>query len=977
MQANGFRHPDGGDMNVTLKEEWRAPRGSAAHVLLAQATKGMEEGSAARTALERAFLELLVENSVRKSELSRRRVAGASLDMRRAFAERAYAGSWAVADFETATEQHDAMRDMWKQAKSSSRNAVQMGEVARELQLRDQKSLEERKISATEQALSKMGFFWYLFSPSYTVVNLTQVPLVAGPYLAAKFGMGRATKALGKAYRAVFAAGAKEAWDLKGGFAGTTESSYERMRAAMSPAEQQMLDELNRRGIIDSTFAQELVASGQGRDRGLADRVMDFARTMPQVAELVNRLTVATATYNLAKQAGRSDADATEAAAEAVLQTQFDYCVDDATECLTTDGWKRWDELTLEDTLLAVDKEGKAVESALLDVNVFHGAREINLFDHGPNRHFSMAVTDHHKCLVQNYNSRDKKWQSILEVEAAELKDGHHILRRPLLQLDRVSEDPDFAALLGWVAAEGDYGAFRNCKEKRRVGLGQSLTANPQYVEEIEALLERLGGHYRKFVIHDGTLAYFTLKKPLSTRVLAAMPNKKLTPQMLRDFGTEEMQALTDAFLKGDGHQRNGGHWTVTQKDAQNIDVLQGMFTLLGKTATRGVESPAGMHPLHVSDLARSMTKEMRRSKLRVDMVWCPTTEHGTWIARRNGAVFVTGNSDLNKPRYFKAFTLARPIMMFKMYAQGMYMLTIGNLMKSFRADTPQARKEARRMLAGVLATHTLAAGALGGLFIEPVRAIMAVAAFAFGDGDEPWDLDNEVTQFLADLLGPEAAQLVARGVPRGVGIDLSGRVGLNHMAFMGNPDARSYEEAWKNLVLQFLGPMAALSTNVVRGADYVRKNEYQKAMEAASPKIVRDLLRAERVGREGLTDYNGNVIADPAKFDLHDFITQAMGFSPATTARTYEGREAQKAAETKLNDRRKALMQQWRRADDRAGFFRENIRDFNRTNPEFRITMGQLQRGLREQQRRERQTTAGYATEKKSIRRIGEAYGV
>jgi hypothetical protein len=27
-------------------------------------------------------------------------------------------------------------------------------------------------------------------------------------------------------------------------------------------------------------------------------------------------------------------------------------------------------------------------------------------------------------------------------------------------------------------------------------------------------------------------------------------------------------------------------------------------------------------------------------------IVWCPTTETGTWIARRNGRVYVTGNSD-------------------------------------------------------------------------------------------------------------------------------------------------------------------------------------------------------------------------------------------------------------------------------------------------------------------------------------------
>lgn len=664
MINTGWKHKDGGSVTITLKQDWHLPRGTGAHALLAQAKKGMVDAqgnqTAAAKALDRAFIELLVEHSVRKSELSRKKVQGATRDMRRAFAERAYAGSWMMADFMTATQQHESMRAIDTMARESGADSLRRGEVAAELLLRDEKSLEERKISDLEQGISRLGFFWYLASPSYTAINLTQVPLVALPYLSSKHGLGRATAALWDGYRAITGAAAKEAMRLRGGLSGEApDHVLAEIRKELSPAEQKMLDVLTKNGIVDATFAQELVLTSKGKDTGVIDYAMNAARTMPQIAELVNRVVVAKAAFNLAKGQGMSDVDATEAASEAVLQTQFDY-------------------------------------------------------------------------------------------------------------------------------------------------------------------------------------------------------------------------------------------------------------------------------------------------------------------------------SDLNKPRYFKAFPGARAIMMFKMYAQGMYVLTVGNLIRSLNPDnTPEQRKQARRTLAGIVATHTLTAGVLGGVFMEPVRALIGLAALAFGDDDEPWNLDNEVTQWLAELTDAQIAELLARGLPRALGIDVAGRVGLNHMAFMGGPEARSYEEAYKNTLVAAAGPIGAIGSNAARGLDYLSRNEYRRGLESLTPKFVRDLIRASRMGDEGLVDYNGNKIVGAEKFGPGEALAQMLGFQPRITARSYEARTAQTQTETALRDRRKKLMQMWRDAEDQPGFFRDEIQSFNRTNPDFRINRGDLIKSRNEQRRRERETKAGAYTDKPSIRRIGEAYGV
>ena len=657
LQDEGYRGRTGGAVPVSLKEDWNMPPGSNAGVLLSQAKRKVEGNKTLEASLDTAFLELLLENNMRKSENPRKKIAGASYDMRRAFAERAYAGSWGIADIQTALDHHDAMNEMRKRTRDDAR----LGEVLQELRLRDEKSLGDRRISKAESFISQFGFVNYLFSPSYTMINLTQVPLVAAPYLNARYG-ARSMSELMKAYRGVAGAGGNELRRVRFGAKGAPVNALDAMMGQLDKGERQAIETLSERGIIDATFMQELYKTSQGAGESLVwNKIMDLARTMPQVAEVLNRIVVARAAYNLEMRKSKSQAKAEEAASEAVLQTQFDY-------------------------------------------------------------------------------------------------------------------------------------------------------------------------------------------------------------------------------------------------------------------------------------------------------------------------------TDQNKPRYFKFFPGARAIMMFKMYAQGMYAL-IGSAAYQGRIGAPRSEQRAiaRKTLAGLIATHSLTAGALGGVFMEPVRALISAAQYLFEDDDEPWDLDDAVTQAIFDMTGSAAAtELITRGVPRAAGIDLFGRVGLNNMAFMGGREARSYQEKYRNFLVALGGPIAGAGDNIALGMQYLSRGEMRRGFEAISPKLVRDALKTWRIADEGLLDYNGDIIAGKQDFNTGDYISQALGIQPATMARTYEARTAQKGRETKLRDRRKKLMMQWRRKDpkERAAFFRSTIMAYNRKNPEFRIEPGQLLRSIGEQRRREAQTRAGAFTEKAAIRRIGEAYG-
>lgn len=647
-------------IKVTVKSEWRAPPDSSANVLLTQAKKKFGDQPEILKALDTAFLELLLENSMRKSDLVRHKVKGASLDMRRAFAERAYAGSWAVADVMTAFDHAEAMRGMNRAHREAESHNIEMGHLFKELQLRDQRALADRKVSTVDRFLANFGFAWILASPSYAAVNATQVPLVALPYLYAKYGKG-AHAALFRSYQGVFKAGYKGLRDAKFGFGGPVETVLDEVKKELTPDEVVMVEHLTNLGIIDATFARELYATSRGEQAGAyMTTFMNVARGLPQATEIVNRVVVARTAFQLARKQGQSIASATEAASEAVLETQFDY-------------------------------------------------------------------------------------------------------------------------------------------------------------------------------------------------------------------------------------------------------------------------------------------------------------------------------SDTNKPRYFKAFPGARAIMMFKMYAQGMYALTLGNAVRSFDAGLSRAdRKQARKLVAGIVASHTLAAGVLGGLFSEPIRALISMAAFLFEDEDEPWDLDAEVAGLLSDLFGVAAGDMMARGVPRGLGIDLSSRVGLNNLAFMDGPEARSYEEGYKQALIALLGPTAAVGGRMARGIDYIGRGEYAKGVENLAPRFLRDPVKAWRVGSRGMTDYNGNVIQPGEEFGVYNALTQSIGFTPAKAALTYEARGAQQRADIAARDARKAIIREWRQASpaDKSRVFLNRVVPFNRKHPSNLITRDSLMDSVKQSGIRQARTVAGYATKDPQIREKGRFGG-
>lgn len=948
--------------------------------LIGEAGQGAKM-DALREQVVQLYLESLPDLSWAKHELHRKGTPGYSRDARRAFAAHMFHGAAHLSRIRYADRLESSLDRMQTQVDErrydEGFDAVRAQDVVNEMKKRHDVMMNPPN-TPLANLLTSAGFIWYMgLSPASAIVNLSQTPLVAFPVLGGHFGFRKAARSLTKASADITRALAGGGW-----FKDET-AILDRLKSVLAPDEYAVIQKGIEEGHISVTLAHELAGISQGAEQNPAARtIMRGASWMFHTAEMFNRMSTVLAGYRMGRNAIDSTAGYDKSAYGTAIKlnydSHFDYaaCVDDATEMLTTAGWKKRSDLRVGDIAIATDKAGRAVESKVLAVNVYEGEYEVIEFS-GEGK-FNMVLTTNHDAVIQCYSSRDKKWQPVRKVRADSLKPHHFVLRTPLAPVDRagIGIGEDLAALLGWIAAEGWYSKYRNCKNANDVRIGQSMTKNPEYVSELRGLLDRMGGEYKEYTYKrkKDIFTTFVLRRSLGKLIQEHLPEKVLTPKLVESMSTNEMRAFIMAFLKGDGTRRQDGKraWYVGQKNGANLDLLHAMATMCGMHASLSPVNGNGMAVLYVdydANACRSHVRPLKQVRRTESLVWCPTTECGTWIARRNGTVFVTGNS--NRPRAMQG-PVARVVLLFKQYAQNMIYLLARNGMEGLAAANDflrgrpisEKRKAAAKVFGGILAMHAMAAGAFGLPF---VGTLLAALSWLGSDDDEPWDAEVALRNYLADTIGARPAEALVHGLPRlardAVPADISRRVGLDNLLFPDVQEGLEGDKWYQAAATAALGPVAGIGLNIAKGAQTMAEGETWRGVEEMLPKALKDILKTGRFAREGVIDKTGLSILDDTTFG--EELAQVAGFSPARVLEAFESRSAVYGADRRLEARRRQLMAQWSKARmdrDISGVQEtmQEIREFNQKNPERRITMDSLNRSFKNRQIRIREAESG-----------------
>jgi DNA modification methylase len=347
------------------------------------------------------------------------------------------------------------------------------------------------------------------------------------------------------------------------------------------------------------------------------------------------------ATYQPAEiKAGRNLRDVWTIASHPFPEAHF-ACVDAETEALTPDGWKLHSDLTDGDQIAAYEREN---DRLTWQAATFHRYPYVGDLVAIEKRDASQRLTPNHRCLIK------RRVSGIAVVEARDLKPGMQIpmvARLDVTESDGVGRE--LAALLGWYLAEGTR------KRSNIIRIHQSLSANSHHVETIRGHLTALGASWHENVRNrtwrgrPSAEMIFSVRGDIAERLNELAPDKCIDLAWIK-WPVQELRALLDALIDGDGHRRDDGRACIVQKDRRFLDCCQAIALRLG---WRTHISPHGnncsvLYVTKGSWLTLRGTNGVHapiRTEPYEGTVWCPSIESSFWLARRRGRPFITGNT--------------------------------------------------------------------------------------------------------------------------------------------------------------------------------------------------------------------------------------------------------------------------------------------------------------------------------------------
>lgn len=312
-----------------------------------------------------------------------------------------------------------------------------------------------------------------------------------------------------------------------------------------------------------------------------------------------------------------------------------------------------------------------------------------------------------------------------------------------------------------------------------------------------------------------------------------------------------------------------------------------------------------------------------------------------------------------NRPRVMQG-NVARVVLLFKQYAQNMIFTIARSAYQSVAGESPEVRREARKVFAALMTMHAAAAGVLG---LPLVGTLLTVASAMGGSDDEPWDAEVALRNMLADAFGPTVSEVIARGFSRLTPWDISGRVGLDKLLLPDVQEGLEGQRWAESVATAMLGPVIGVGVNAAKGAQKMADGDFLRGIEDMLPVVARNPIKAFRYWEEGAQDRTGVSIKDEVQ--MAGVLGQAAGFSPSEVRLAFEGRSAVMDQDRRLRERRSDLMAQFARAameKDADGMTeaRDAIAEFNRANPGRRITPPQMWQSVRNRQRRIDQAEEG-----------------
>ncbi|WP_331373778.1 PLxRFG domain-containing protein [Sinorhizobium chiapasense] len=296
----------------------------------------------------------------------------------------------------------------------------------------------------------------------------------------------------------------------------------------------------------------------------------------------------------------------------------------------------------------------------------------------------------------------------------------------------------------------------------------------------------------------------------------------------------------------------------------------------------------------------------------------------------------------------------AKVALVFRQHNINMLYRVFRDIHQAVKGETPAARREARYQVAGITGMMALMSGVSG---VMGYSLAMALAGMILGDDDDPMGFEQRFRANIVDILGPQLGGIVLNGAPgHYLGIDLTSRIGMPDLWFRSPSRELQGKDEYQYWLSQSLGATVSLGEQFYRGFNVITdEGDVARGLEMMAPKAVRDLMKAYRYADEGVTSLRGDEIVPQDEIGISNIIAQALGFTPAEVAETWDRNSALKDAESRVKQKRQRLITRFAMAalaKDKEAMSEavDGIKRFNavKVNAPVAITKETLQRSIK-----------------------------
>lgn len=342
-------------------------------------------------------------------------------------------------------------------------------------------------------------------------------------------------------------------------------------------------------------------------------------------------------------------------------------CVDEETEALTTDGWKRYDQLYNGQLILTKNCNTGILEwQPIENINIYPDYQgDLYSFE---GKTFSALTNGKHRWLC-NHDSKPGSKAEFLTTE--ELYNSKIV--RPIHRTGEYNGnskkvlDDDLVYLLGIILTDGHLRYYRD-KTKPRYGkpwyalITQSKEKN---IPLIQSAIDKLDNRFTYIHKVYGKKHVWKFNKDFADYLDTIIPNKKLNMSLIHSLTKSQIRLLLDGMILGDGCKHGTRILTSSIEQANLIQVL---VVMAGYYSNILINDNRGIHISNKIKRGKIITKNIsylvtigeskyfhhrstrginhiKKLSNQKQLIWCPTVKNGTWVCRRKGKTYITGNS--------------------------------------------------------------------------------------------------------------------------------------------------------------------------------------------------------------------------------------------------------------------------------------------------------------------------------------------